>query len=72
MNNILFLFNIIPYFFLFYQIEPPFKPQVTSDTDVSYFDKEFTGESVKLTPPENYSGQDPLNVIDEEGEYNVS
>jgi len=35
------------------KIEPPFKPQVTSDTDTRYFDQEFTGESVQLTPPPN-------------------
>lgn len=34
------------------KITPPFKPQVTSDTDTRYFDKEFTGESVELTPPD--------------------
>lgn len=35
------------------KIPPPFKPQVTSDTDTRYFDSEFTGESVELTPPDN-------------------
>lgn len=35
------------------QIEPPFKPQVTSETDTRYFDQVFTGESVQLTPPPN-------------------
>ena len=34
------------------QVTPPFKPLVTSDTDTRYFDSEFTGESVKLTPPD--------------------
>ena len=34
------------------KILPPFKPQVTSDTDTRYFDSEFTGESVELTPPD--------------------
>jgi serine/threonine protein kinase len=34
------------------KIVPPFKPQVTSETDTRYFDSEFTGESVELTPPE--------------------
>ena len=38
---------------LFFQIPPPFKPQVTTDTDTRYFDSQFTGESVELTPPEN-------------------
>ncbi|XP_071442036.1 RAC-beta serine/threonine-protein kinase B [Hetaerina americana] len=44
------------------KITPPFKPQVTSDTDTCYFDSEFTGESVELTPPEH----GPLNSISEE------
>ncbi|XP_045499606.1 RAC serine/threonine-protein kinase-like [Colias croceus] len=35
------------------KIPPPFKPQVESDTDTRYFDSEFTGESVELTPPEH-------------------
>ena len=35
-----------------FQIEPPFKPQVMSETDTKYLDTEFTGESVELTPPE--------------------
>ncbi|KAI7691671.1 RAC serine/threonine-protein kinase [Sarcoptes scabiei] len=47
------------------KIEPPFKPQVTSDTDTKYFDQEFTGESVQLTPPERTSA---LSSIVEEGE----
>ncbi|XP_046663921.1 RAC serine/threonine-protein kinase [Homalodisca vitripennis] len=46
-------------------ITPPFKPQVKSDTDTRYFDTEFTGESVELTPPEH---QGPLNSIAEEYE----
>lgn len=45
------------------KITPPFKPQVTSETDTRYFDSEFTGESVELTPPDN-SG--PLDAIQEE------
>lgn len=47
------------------KITPPFKPQVTSDTDTRYFDSEFTGESVELTPPEHPG---PLNSIAEEYE----
>lgn len=47
-----------------FQIQPPFKPQVTSDTDTRYFDQEFTGESVELTPPE----VGPLTSITEEME----
>lgn len=50
-------------FFFYYQITPPFKPQVTSETDTRYFDSEFTGESVELTPPENPG---PLQTITEE------
>uniref|UniRef100_A0AAU8EJQ7 non-specific serine/threonine protein kinase n=1 Tax=Tuta absoluta TaxID=702717 RepID=A0AAU8EJQ7_TUTAB len=34
------------------KIPPPFKPQVESETDTRYFDSEFTGESVELTPPD--------------------
>ncbi|KAI9577510.1 hypothetical protein GQX74_004972 [Glossina fuscipes] len=45
------------------RITPPFKPQVTSDTDTRYFDKEFTGESVELTPPDPTG---PLKSIAEE------
>ncbi|KAF8383250.1 akt-1 [Pristionchus pacificus] len=33
------------------EIEPPFKPLVQSDTDTTYFDREFTSEPVQLTPP---------------------
>ncbi|XP_054153882.1 RAC-alpha serine/threonine-protein kinase-like [Oppia nitens] len=46
------------------KVMPPFKPQVTSDTDTRYFDQDFTGESVQLTPPE----QTTLNSINEETE----
>ena len=47
------------------QTPPPFKPLVTTDTDTRYFDSEFTGESVELTPPEHGG---PLNSITEEME----
>jgi len=47
------------------KVQPPFKPQVTSDTDTRYFDQEFTGESVELTPPDPCG---PLNAISEESE----
>ncbi|KAA0711595.1 RAC-alpha serine/threonine-protein kinase [Triplophysa tibetana] len=30
---------------------PPFKPQVTSETDTRYFDEEFTGQTITITPP---------------------
>ena len=33
------------------QLEPPFKPQVSSETDTCYFETQFTGENVKFTPP---------------------
>lgn len=36
------------------KIEPPFKPQLITDTDTRYFDTEFTGQSVELTPPEDH------------------
>nr|QFR39796.1 serine/threonine-specific protein kinase B [Azumapecten farreri] len=60
-------------------IPPPFKPQVTSETDTRYFDDVFTGESVSLTPPNKHgpgefqfgafnlaNGGHPLESIDEE------
>ncbi|KAG5276892.1 hypothetical protein AALO_G00110960 [Alosa alosa] len=36
------------------KLDPPFKPQVTSETDTRYFDVEFTGQTITITPP----GQD--------------
>ncbi|XP_050299292.1 RAC serine/threonine-protein kinase isoform X2 [Anthonomus grandis grandis] len=48
------------------KIPPPFKPHVTSDIDTRYFDQEFTGESVELTPPDNAG---PLGSIQEEPQY---
>ncbi|XP_049283195.1 RAC serine/threonine-protein kinase [Anopheles funestus] len=48
------------------RITPPFKPQVTSDTDTRYFDREFTGESVELTPSDNNG---PLGAIQEEPHF---
>ncbi|CAH0389077.1 unnamed protein product [Bemisia tabaci] len=47
------------------KIPPPFLPQVLSDTDTRYFDSEFTGESVELTPPDNTG---ILRSIEEESE----
>ena len=35
------------------QIEPPFRPEVTDDTDVSNFDTDFTSEDPTLTPPDD-------------------
>ncbi|XP_056322577.1 v-akt murine thymoma viral oncogene homolog 2, like isoform X2 [Danio aesculapii] len=37
---------------------PPFKPQVTSETDTRYFDDEFTAQSITVTPPDKLSCQD--------------
>lgn len=54
---------------LSFQLTPPFKPQVTSETDTRYFDREFTGESVQLTPPDPV---EPLVSIAEESENAVS
>ncbi|XP_017793065.1 PREDICTED: RAC serine/threonine-protein kinase [Habropoda laboriosa] len=53
------------------KIPPPFKPQVTSDTDTRYFDSEFTGESVELTPPDQgfLGSGGGLNSIAEEQEH---
>ena len=38
------------------RITPPFKPEVVGETDTRYFDQEFTGESVELTPPDSRGG----------------
>lgn len=53
------------------KIPPPFKPQVTSETDTRYFDSEFTGESVELTPPDQgiLGSGSGLNSIAEETEH---
>ncbi|XP_015440460.1 PREDICTED: RAC-gamma serine/threonine-protein kinase isoform X1 [Dufourea novaeangliae] len=53
------------------KIAPPFKPQVSSETDTRYFDSEFTGESVELTPPDqSFLGSGGgLNSIAEEQEH---
>ncbi|KAK5980768.1 Non-specific serine/threonine protein kinase [Trichostrongylus colubriformis] len=45
------------------EIEPPYKPSVQSETDTSYFDKEFTSAPVQLTPPPARAG--PLATVDE-------
>uniref|UniRef100_A0A672HX82 non-specific serine/threonine protein kinase n=1 Tax=Salarias fasciatus TaxID=181472 RepID=A0A672HX82_SALFA len=37
---------------------PPFKPQVTSETDTRYFDDEFTAQSITITPPDKYDSLD--------------
>lgn len=40
------------------KIPPPFKPHVENDTDTRYFDAEFTGRGVELTPPDGDSLMD--------------
>lgn len=50
------------------KIKPPFRPQVSNDTDTRYFDSEFTGESVELTPPDAQTGQH-LSSIQEEPHF---
>ncbi|KAI6213357.1 hypothetical protein M3Y94_00140800 [Aphelenchoides besseyi] len=45
------------------QIPPPFIPRLNGDMDTSYFDAEFTGEAVQLTPPPVRSGN--LDTVDE-------
>ncbi|NXP68387.1 AKT3 kinase, partial [Chloropsis cyanopogon] len=45
--------NFVVFFFLgAFQLVPPFKPQVTSETDTRYFDEEFTAQTITITPPE--------------------
>lgn len=39
------------------KITPPFKPNIRSETDVSYFDTDFTREAPQLTPPDTH---DPI------------
>ena len=34
------------------QINAPFKPEIKGETDVSYFDTDFTSEEPGLTPPD--------------------
>uniref|UniRef100_A0A673J8W1 non-specific serine/threonine protein kinase n=1 Tax=Sinocyclocheilus rhinocerous TaxID=307959 RepID=A0A673J8W1_9TELE len=34
------------------KLMPPFKPQVSSETDTRYFDEEFTAQMITITPPE--------------------
>ncbi|KAA0704428.1 RAC-beta serine/threonine-protein kinase [Triplophysa tibetana] len=40
------------------KLVPPFKPQVTSETDTRYFDDEFTAQTITVTPPDKLSCQD--------------
>lgn len=41
------------------QLSPPFKPQVTSETDTRYFDEEFTAQMITITPPDQGEGVSP-------------
>uniref|UniRef100_A0A286XAG3 non-specific serine/threonine protein kinase n=1 Tax=Cavia porcellus TaxID=10141 RepID=A0A286XAG3_CAVPO len=40
------------------KLVPPFKPQVTSETDTRYFDEEFTAQTITITPPEKCQQSD--------------
>ncbi|KAM9358804.1 RAC-beta serine/threonine-protein kinase isoform 2-T2 [Symphorus nematophorus] len=40
------------------KLVPPFKPQVTSETDTRYFDDEFTAQTITITPPDKYDSLD--------------
>lgn len=62
------------------KIMPPFKPLVTSETDTRYFDSQFTGESVELTPPSDdfipddrrfsqFSYQHPSSTLETSSNY---
>jgi RAC serine/threonine-protein kinase len=45
------------------EVDPPFKPQLSSEIDTTYFDQEFTREAVQLTPPPARAGI--LDTVDE-------
>ncbi|XP_036020523.1 RAC-gamma serine/threonine-protein kinase isoform X5 [Mus musculus] len=47
------------------KLVPPFKPQVTSETDTRYFDEEFTAQTITITPPEKYD-DDGMDGMDNE------
>uniref|UniRef100_A0A8C7YMH7 non-specific serine/threonine protein kinase n=1 Tax=Oryzias sinensis TaxID=183150 RepID=A0A8C7YMH7_9TELE len=47
------------------KLTPPFKPQVTSETDTRYFDEEFTAQTITLTPPDKYHPLDCNDPIQE-------
>uniref|UniRef100_A0ABI7WVD1 non-specific serine/threonine protein kinase n=1 Tax=Felis catus TaxID=9685 RepID=A0ABI7WVD1_FELCA len=47
------------------KLVPPFKPQVTSETDTRYFDEEFTAQTITITPPEKYD-EDGMDGVDSE------
>ncbi|XP_033876935.3 RAC-gamma serine/threonine-protein kinase-like isoform X2 [Acipenser ruthenus] len=41
---------------------PPFKPQVSSETDTRYFEEEFTAQTIAITPPEKF--EDGMDCVD--------
>uniref|UniRef100_K7EHK0 non-specific serine/threonine protein kinase n=1 Tax=Ornithorhynchus anatinus TaxID=9258 RepID=K7EHK0_ORNAN len=45
------------------KLVPPFKPQVTSETDTRYFDEEFTAQMITITPPDQ---DDNMECVDNE------
>ncbi|XP_036698609.1 RAC-alpha serine/threonine-protein kinase isoform X2 [Balaenoptera musculus] len=45
------------------KLNPPFKPQVTSETDTRYFDEEFTAQMITITPPDQ---DDNMEGVDSE------
>ena len=45
------------------ELETPFRPSVSSDTDTCYFEAEFTGENVQLTPPDAKTRLELTNEI---------
>jgi RAC serine/threonine-protein kinase len=47
------------------EIEPPFRPQLSSDMDTSYFDQEFTSQQIYLTPPRNDSSLPTVEELEE-------
>ncbi|XP_059362119.1 RAC-beta serine/threonine-protein kinase [Carassius carassius] len=51
------------------KLSPPFKPQVTSETDTRYFDDEFTAQTITVTPPDQY---DSLDVEDPDARSHFS
>lgn len=55
------------------EITPPFVPKLTSETDTSCFDQEFTREPVQLTPPNANSGNlETVHEIDDEIQGNFT
>jgi len=52
-----------------WQIQPPWKPEIESDTDTKYIPDEFANEPVHLTPPKvSSASQQQLSSIAESDE----